>query len=92
MFLPVFIIALDDRTFRYILRKHDTFVVICKTGKDLIRTAIQQADKGNPFFAVVLEFNNVSIQFTRTGSYDNRRFHAIAIVFLALLLSRQQYT
>ena len=93
MLLAVLVIALDNATLRNVLRQHDTFIVIGKTGKDFVRATIQQTDKCNPLLTVVLEFHHVGFQFARTGSHDNRRLHAVAIFFfLLLVIRRQQYT
>ena len=91
MFLSIFIVALDDRTFRNILRQHNTFIIICKPGKDLIRTTVQQTDESDPLLTIILKFNHIGFQFTRTCWNDHRRFHTVAIVFL-LLFGCQQYT
>ena len=93
MLLAVLVIALDNATLRNVLRQHDTFIVIGKTGKDFVRATIQQTDKCNPLLTVVLEFHHVGFQFARTGSHDNRRLHTVAIFFfLLLVIRRQQYT
>ena len=92
MLLAIFVIALNDAAFGDILRQHDTFVIIGKTCKNFVGTTIQQTDKCDPLFTVILEFHHISFQFTWTGRHDDRRFHTITVVFLFLaVISRQQY-
>jgi len=91
MFLAILVIALNDRTLDNILRQHDTLIVIGQTGKDLIRPAIQQTDKGDPFLLIVLEFHHISLQLTRTCRDNHWRLHAI-ILFLLLIVGSDQDT
>ena len=54
-FHAVFIDSLDDFSFVHRLRAEDALIVIGDTSENLVGTVVDQSDKRNPFFLVVLE-------------------------------------
>ncbi len=55
-------------------RTEDTILVIGQTGENLIRTAVHQSDKGNPFLLVVLESHHVGFKLVRSLYYVGMDF------------------
>ena len=76
----------DNLTFRYRLRQQDTLLVVCQTGENLIRHAVFQSDKRNPFVLVVLEAHHVAFQFSRAHTHLVLEAYAVLLLFLVFLL------
>src|SRR5690554_6596299 len=68
----------------------DTVLVVSQTCKDFIRPSIDQTDKGNPFIFIILEANNVRIQYRRPGGREYRK--SGRCVFSFLFFVRNKYT
>ena len=65
---------LDDVARHHILRQDDAFIIIQHTGEYFVGMIVQQADECHPFLLVVLEADNVCIQYSGTCFNDRRRF------------------
>ena len=71
--VSVLIHILDDVARHHILRQDDAFIIIQHTGEYFVGMIVQQADECHPFLLVVLEADNVCIQYSGTCFNDRRR-------------------
>ena len=66
----ILIRLLDNNTLSNIFRQRNSFLIILKTCKDLIRIPIEQADKSDPLIFIILETHNIAFKFLRTNLDD----------------------
>ncbi|OAV74946.1 hypothetical protein Barb7_01484 [Bacteroidales bacterium Barb7] len=89
MLFPLFADTLYNSSFDNVFGNHESFLIVHKTGEYLIRATVQQSDESNPFLAVVLELHNVGFQLARTGGYDDRRLHTVAVCLILVIGGNQ---
>ena len=87
-----FVVVLDDTSGSHRFRQQDTFFIILQTGKDFVRTSVEQTYKSNPLLFVILEAYYIRFKYTRTCFYYLRWFAVALFFFIFFFLGWNQHT